>query len=71
MVRAKFTVTEIRETVEGIEITLKPVLRGSKENEKFFALTPYGSITMGTINKDAAAQFTTGKEMYVDFTPAD
>jgi len=65
MIRAKFTVTNVTQT----EVTLLTVTYGSEENEKFFELTPYGSIKMGTINPDAIKQFEVGKEFYVDFTP--
>ena len=67
MVRAKFTVMNVTEK----EVTLLPVTYGSEENKKFFELTPYGSIQMGTINPDAIKQFEVGKEFYVDFTPAE
>jgi len=67
MVRAKFKVMNVTEK----EVTLLPVTYGSEENKKFFELTPYGSIQMGTINPDAIKQFEVGKEFYVDFTPAE
>lgn len=56
-------------TVYGI--TMYAVVDGSEENKKFFAATPSGSINLGTINPEAAAQFEPGKEYYVDFTPAE
>ncbi len=71
MVRAKFKVDEVAQTVNGGKVTLSPVTSGSPENEKFFKWTPYGKIEMGTINPDAISQFVPGKEFYLDFTPAE
>lgn len=70
-VRAKFKVISITHDENGASILLHPVISGSKENEEFFRWTPSGEIKIGTINAAAAAQFVPGKEMYVDFTPAD
>lgn len=71
MVRAKFKVDKIEPYGDdGANVTLSPVYTGSPENEQFFRWTPCGEIRMGTINPAAAAQFTVGKEFYVDFTPA-
>lgn len=47
------------------------VTSGSPENEKFFKWTPNGSLDIGTINEEAAAEFEPGKEYYLDITPAD
>lgn len=79
MVRAKFkvrsiTLSEGRRSSNGEKCDLKtvqllPVCGDSPENRKFFESTPSGSIDLGTINPDAAAQFEVGKEYYVDFTP--
>lgn len=70
-VRAKFQVTSANEVGEGLKsITMAPVFGGSEENNRFFNATPSGSIQLGVINAEAAAQFEQGKEYYVDFTPA-
>lgn len=71
MVRAKFRVDEVAQTVNGGKVLLSPVTSGSKENEEFFKWTPYGRIEMGTINPEAIKQFVPGKECYVDFTPVE
>jgi hypothetical protein len=81
MVRAKFTVTEIKdagwgENWPGVKnITLFPVGGSaggeSEENKAFYAATPGGFITLSVVNAAAAEQFTVGQEFYVDFTPAD
>ena len=72
MVRAKFKVEAIESYgSQGGCVSLKPVTFGSEENEKFFNMTPHGSIEMGTLNDKAFKQFEVGKEFYVDFTPAD
>lgn len=82
-VRAKFQVVAIRRTVYGVwngkesaptevqTIEMQPVISGSDENKAFFASTPSGKIELGTVNKDAAAQFELMGEYYVDFTPAE
>ena len=67
-VRAKFKVTEKAITEAGERIKLQPVTGGSPENESFFKWTPYGEISMGTVNSEAAKQFEVGKEYYIDFT---
>lgn len=69
-VRAKFKVESVTHREQGASIKLQPVTAGSKENEQFFKWTPYGGIDIGTVNPEAAAQFTPGAEFYVDFTPA-
>lgn len=68
-VRAKFTCEEVAKTVNGNRVKLTPVYGGSEENDKFFSLTPYGQIEVGTINPNV--EFEPGKEYYVDFTPAN
>jgi hypothetical protein len=70
-VRAKFKVEAVTNTQGGNEIKLMPVIGGSTENEQFFKFTPYGEIRIGTVNAEAAAQFTPGAEFYVDFTKAE
>ena len=64
---AKFQVTGKRVLEHGEEISLFVVTTGSPENKEFFSLTPYGSISLGTINKEAAKQFVMGKECKVIF----
>lgn len=77
MVRCKFQcvnilpVHDVSGKEEGKRICFAPVTCGSKENEQFFAYTPYGEINFGTVNAEAAKQFEIGKEYYIDFTPAE
>lgn len=75
-VRAKFKVNSITRQQhwdaskgEIQTIKLSPVSSGSPENSSFYAATPCGNIELGTVNADAAQQFTLGGEFYVDFTP--
>ena len=70
MVRAKFRVDSITESSYGKTIELRPVTQGSPENEQFYRLTPGGSISLSTVNEEAAKQFKVGAEFYIDFTPA-
>ncbi len=70
--RAKFKVISVTESEGGIKsVKLSPVSGGSPENESFFKYTPYGEISMGTINSAVAEQFKPGQQFYVDFTAAD
>lgn len=69
-VRAKFKVASITKDENGTSVSLRPVVSGSKENEEFFKLTPWGEIKIGTINPSAAEQFAPGAQLYVDFTLA-
>lgn len=72
MVRAKFKVMNIEDMpgpTPGKTIYLQPVYTGSEENERFYRMTPGGSIVLGTVNEEAAKQFAVGQEFYVDFTP--
>jgi len=77
MVRAKFKVIAKEKTLQGdqpsvFEIRLQTVVASdnNEENDSFFRATPYGVITLRTVNKGAADNFTQGSEYYVDFTPA-
>lgn len=77
-VRAKFKVTRLSQSehwdkTKGAihSVHLTPVVSGSAENAAFYAATPGGEIKLDTISDAAAAQFTLGAEVYVDFTPAD
>ena len=55
---------------DGFYLGFSPVAEGSAENKEFFKYTPGGTITFNVLNKTAAAKFETGKQYYVDFTPA-
>ena len=41
---------------------------GSEEDKAFFKYTPFGKITLGLIQSEAATQFKAGSYFYVDFT---
>ena len=69
--RAKFTVEWLKKTTDGSEIHLVPVTSGSAENESFFKWTPYGSIDIGVVNKEAVAMFEPGEEYYIDFVKVE
>ena len=69
--RAKFKVESVTQDTNGHSVKLRPVTGGCPENESFYKWTPSGEITMGTINAEAAANFTPGKQFYVDFTAAE
>jgi len=77
-VKAKFVVQSITRSRhwdgKGAElqtIKLSPVTSGSDENKSFFAATPSGSIELGTVNADAAADFELGGAAYVTFEKAE
>ena len=71
MVRAKFRCIDKQPNEYGSLIKLETVMSGSEENEKFFKFTPYGQLSMGTVNPAASDQFEVGKEYFVDFSPAE
>lgn len=76
MVRAKFAVADVQKdggSPDGdlVTVTLRPVVGGSAENDRFFAYTPGGSILLSTLNPAASVQFELGQEFYVDFTRAE
>jgi hypothetical protein len=72
LVRAKFRVTGKSVAADlAASITMSTVIDGSEENKQFFAATPCGQITFGTVNPAAAEQFEVGKEYYVDFTEVE
>lgn len=48
--------------------SFEPVYGGSLENERFFAATPGGAISLSVMGTQ---HFEAGREYYVDFTPAD
>lgn len=69
-VRAKFKVESVTPNIDGGTIKMIPIVSGSPENESFFKYTPWGAIEIGTINREAFAEFNTSDEFYVDFTKA-
>ena len=68
-VRAKFWVTEIKQTTFGGSVSLSAVCRG-EDNKVWASATPSGSITMSILNNSALSAFVPGDEFFVDFTPA-
>lgn len=73
MVRAKFKCGDVVCNADQTEfaIRLDAVTYGSTENEEFFKYTPAGTISLSTINAEAAKHFEIGKEYYVDFNLAE
>lgn len=71
-IRAKFRVHCVIPSGDGFRIDLSPVYDSNpdSENGRFYKATPWGQITLGTVNAAAAEQFKAGAEFYVDFTPA-
>lgn len=69
-VRAKFKCTE--KTPDG-KISMETVYDPDPQSENglFFKWTPYGQLSMGTVNENALAQFEVGKEYYLDFTKTE
>jgi hypothetical protein len=59
--------------VTAARIDMAPVYDSNPESEnaKFYQATPWGQITLGTVNAAAAEQFKVGSFVYVDFTPAE
>ena len=71
MVRAKFIISEKKETAGGqFEIKGNAVYGGSEENDKYFAATPFGELVLGVLNAAASEQLIVGQEYYLDLTPA-
>lgn len=72
-VRAKFEVLNVEPFNEGAKITLQAVYDPdpASENGRFFKYTPSGSISLSTVNPDAASQFKPGDKFYVDFHKAE
>lgn len=68
MTRSKFKCISVTNLEYGNSVKLEPVTCGSEENEKFFDMTPFGQIEMGTVNP--SVKFEPGKEYYVDFSEA-
>lgn len=77
-VRAKFRVHHVQPFTDqtgkpnGYRVDMSPVYDSNPESEnaKFYQATPWGQITLGTMNAAAAEQFVPGAEFYVDFTKA-
>lgn len=77
-VRAKFRVHNVQPFTDqagkpnGYRVDLSPVYDSNpdSENGKFYQATPWGQITLGTMNPAAAEQFLPGTEFFVDFTKA-
>lgn len=78
MIRCKFTCVSVTkrkgfgEFAFVYDATLHPVTphsghEPSEENRAFFAATPSGQITVGTVAGD---RFVVGQDYYIDFTPA-
>lgn len=64
----------VYERGEMATVKLSPVYSNNDpkhENSKFWAASPSGSFTLGTVNKAAVAQLELGKEYYIDITPAE
>lgn len=76
-VRAKFRVHNVSAFTDqagkpnGYRVSMSPVYSSdpTSENARFYSATPWGEIILGTVNPQAAEQFTPGMEFYVDFTP--
>ena len=78
MIRCKFKVEKIVRTEgwntgpdEVHEVTMKPVISGSKENKEFFAATPGGELVFSTVNANATAGLNPGDEFYLDLVPVE
>jgi hypothetical protein len=78
-VRAKFRVNLVtpfassgQEATE-YRVDMAPVYDSNPESEnaKFYKSTPWGQITLGTVNAAVAEQLKVGSFVYVDFTPAE
>lgn len=71
-VRAKFRVHCSVPQGDGFRIDLSPVYDSNPESEngRFYKATPWGQITLGTVNPAVAEHLKPGTEFYVDFTPA-
>ena len=77
-IRAKFKVNLVTPFVgsdgkpTGARIDMAPVYDSNPESEnaRFYNATPWGQITLGTVNPAVAEQLKVGSEVYVDFTPA-
>lgn len=70
-VRAMFTLDEKIQTRDGFRLKFSAVVGDSELAERYFKWTPYGTLEMGTVNADAAAQFEPGKSYYLDFSAVE
>jgi len=69
-VKAKFICDKKTERPDNaFEVELSAVADSEGENEQYFKYTPYGKLTMGTINPEAAKLFVPGQELYLVFIP--
>jgi hypothetical protein len=62
------------EEAEMWTINMSPVYANgdpNHENSKFWAATPGGSISLNCVDAAAVRTLDLGKEVYVDFTPAE
>lgn len=75
MVRGKFMVTELRQHSYGGDartVVLTPQYDQTIEEDRRYAkATPNGRIEMYIDNPPALAALPLGKQIYVDFTPAE
>lgn len=69
-VRAKVTCEGIEGNAVKFRTVYEPDASKDTENARFTTATPWGEIRLGIDNPAALSQFETGKEYYVDFTPA-
>lgn len=75
-VRCKFTCNSVTETLHWDGKRLKTfrlsAVGGDKspENKAFFGSTPSGTIDLGLVNPESAAELVIGKEYYVDLVEA-
>ena len=83
-IRAKFTVVELtfwqdphvpepKYYETGRRITLQPVydVNNIPEDRRYHKATPSGKIEMLVDNPTAIAEFTIGRQFYIDFIPVD
>jgi hypothetical protein len=70
-VRAKFRVHCVIPQGDGFRVDLSPVYDSNPESEngRFYKATPWGQITLGTVNPNVGETLKPGTEVYVDFTP--
>lgn len=76
MVRAKFTVAELRryswDQGRSAEVILQPQYdQNIPEDRRFCAATPSGKFAMRVDNPAALEQLTLGRAFYIDLTPVD
>lgn len=75
MVRAKFTLQEVRQSSynpTARTLIFRPQYDESiPEDQRFSKATPNGNFEMTVDNPAALAQLELGKRYYVDFTPAE